>query len=590
VILRSSDGTIIDEATYGNWDDGDVRDNAAVAIDPFSLARVGNTYYSRDDFRITATPTKGASNKITDKKPHDDESAPTIIISELVPHPSSLDPAHEFIELHNPNNIPVNLGGWELLLLDDTQYLFPLDEVLAPREYRAYSRKVTNFALKNSGGERVRLYAPYAAAPSDEVRYVENTPLGSSYSRAASGIFQWSKNPTPGAKNEITRDNRSPRVVIHGPTVGAPNDFLTFNASDTTDDDGDQLTFHWEFGDAIAADGAVVHHTYQEEDAYPILLTVSDGKESIAHYHHIVIEDRRAILAIPMPGITSAARSVVPAPSSVIPVKGSLPPAKPDRSLSSEISSAGKIQSQLNVLTPLDRIRTLKSGTAVRVEGVVAVVPGIMSANYFYIAGSGIQIWNPKKEFPALERGDRIVVSGTVRKNGSEHAVRIDGADAIRIVAHEDAPIPYETSLADIGESREGELVRVAAQVADTRWPNVYLEDGDVRVRAYITRTTDIAKEQFRKGEEVTVTGIVSETSAGYRILPRDRDDIEGVTKSAEQVVLGEKVEGPQILTLPERADPRSQLFKYFLATLLATLVIVGVLGYQYLLDRKKRE
>lgn len=578
LLLKSPDQVIIDEVTYGVWDDGDVRDNASRAVDPFSLARVGATSSNRDDFHVTSTPTKGGVNKITSENVEEPQPPLTVIISEAVPNPVSRDPADEFVELYNPQDTPVSLRGWELVLLNDLKYVFPSSETLAPREYRAYPRAATNLSLANNGGERIRLYAPHAPRFIDEARYAENAPLQMSYSRGGDGVFFWTKTPTPGNANIITFGNRSPNIVIYGPHSGAADSPITLDASDTFDRDGDPITFRWDFGDGTIGNGPVVHHQYRDENAFSILLTVSDGKTSVAQFHHIEIGV--VPYEVDVQGV-SASDAVAPVSQQKTEKKSK------EKGNTSFSQKKNKIKNQSITATELSRIRSLPSGTHVRVEGIVSAPPGLMSENYFYVAGSGVQVWNPKKEFPKLERGDRVAVEGTTRKNGAELAIRIDNMKAVAILDHEEEPIPHEVKLSDIGEALEGTLVRITSTVVDMRWPNIYLEEGDARIRLYAAKNTGIDKDSVHKGDTIRATGIVSETSAGYRILPRDQNDII-VSNTTSGQALPEKTTEERVLTLPERQDPRKIFFRYFLVTSIATIVILCGLGVQYYLDRKK--
>lgn len=52
---------------------------------------------------------------------------------------------------------------------------------------------------------------------------------------------------------------------------------VTFDASTSTDPNGDQLFYTWDLGDGTFASGEVVEHTYWTAGTYPITLIVSDG-------------------------------------------------------------------------------------------------------------------------------------------------------------------------------------------------------------------------------------------------------------------------------------------------------------------------
>ena len=76
--------------------------------------------------------------------------------------------------------------------------------------------------------------------------------------------------------------------ISPGVTVQAGTE-ITFNASTSTDPNGDQLFFNWDLGDGTTATGSIVHHTYWApcaspnpcvSGAYPVTLVVTDGMAS----------------------------------------------------------------------------------------------------------------------------------------------------------------------------------------------------------------------------------------------------------------------------------------------------------------------
>jgi PKD repeat protein len=53
---------------------------------------------------------------------------------------------------------------------------------------------------------------------------------------------------------------------------------VSFDASATTDPDGDAMNYNWDFGDGNTGGGAMVNHVYQNLGAYTVTLTVDDGE------------------------------------------------------------------------------------------------------------------------------------------------------------------------------------------------------------------------------------------------------------------------------------------------------------------------
>jgi PKD repeat protein len=72
--------------------------------------------------------------------------------------------------------------------------------------------------------------------------------------------------------------NRPPVATGHAPDEawgGAP---VTFSGSESSDPDGDPLTFSWAFDDGESATGAVVTHAFIETGKHTAKLTVTDGR------------------------------------------------------------------------------------------------------------------------------------------------------------------------------------------------------------------------------------------------------------------------------------------------------------------------
>jgi PKD repeat protein len=63
------------------------------------------------------------------------------------------------------------------------------------------------------------------------------------------------------------------------PVVGVPPLLVNFDASQSTDADGDSLAYSWDFGDGTApATGVSVAHSYQNAGSFTATLTASDGR------------------------------------------------------------------------------------------------------------------------------------------------------------------------------------------------------------------------------------------------------------------------------------------------------------------------
>jgi len=87
--------------------------------------------------------------------------------------------------------------------------------------------------------------------------------------------------------------NQAPTAVI-----AEPADFalvnntapVTFSGNGSSDPDGDLLTYKWDFGDNVKADGKNVQHRYASAGVYTVSLNVSDGQLSNAASITLLVE------------------------------------------------------------------------------------------------------------------------------------------------------------------------------------------------------------------------------------------------------------------------------------------------------------
>ena len=123
---------------------------------------------------------------------------------------------------------------------------------------------------------------------------ITNQPVGSTFD-TNSGEFNW----TPGAADAgtysvgfsvsdgllsdsetititITAGNAPPVANPGGPYQGATGQPVSFDGSGSSDPDGDNLSYAWDFGDGGTASGAMVSHTYAVAGSYLVTLTVTD--------------------------------------------------------------------------------------------------------------------------------------------------------------------------------------------------------------------------------------------------------------------------------------------------------------------------
>ena len=80
-------------------------------------------------------------------------------------------------------------------------------------------------------------------------------------------------------EDELEQENRAPQATIAITPVDGQvrvNETVSFQGHQSSDPDGDPLTYHWDFGDDDSSSGVSVSHAYGSEGNYTVKLTVTD--------------------------------------------------------------------------------------------------------------------------------------------------------------------------------------------------------------------------------------------------------------------------------------------------------------------------
>ncbi|MCX6551689.1 MAG: PKD domain-containing protein [Acidobacteria bacterium] len=130
-----------------------------------------------------------------------------------------------------------------------------------------------------SDGRASALYtAPLPAAePVDTQTVVQimATPVGSDYGNSSARYVSIRLVP-PGI---ILPPNGTPvAAFVYAPSAPITQSDVTFDATSSTDADGQIVTYSWNFGDGSTGTGSVVRHQFSSGGAYTVVLTVTDDR------------------------------------------------------------------------------------------------------------------------------------------------------------------------------------------------------------------------------------------------------------------------------------------------------------------------
>ncbi|MBW6441192.1 lamin tail domain-containing protein [Patescibacteria group bacterium] len=179
------------------------------------------------------------------------------------------------------------------------------------------------------------------------------------------------------------------------------------------------------------------------------------------------------------------------------------------------------------IVADITEVKDFDKYSRVKISGIVSTPVGIFSDKSFYLSGSGIQVYSYKIISKEINVGDKIELRGILSEVGGEIGLLIENDNDIVILNHDNLVEAKLISTGDLRDELVGSLVITEGQVVNDGQNLFYIDDGNGKAKIYIKSFTGIGVPDIKEGLWVTVTGQVSKTSLGYRILPRFQNDIK---------------------------------------------------------------
>lgn len=615
-IILKYNGNIIDQVSYGSWDDGHISDNALLAGDPNSVARKINGQDSdidSSDFALTATPTKNYANLITAVSVPNPPATPAgggatsgglsqpalvsfnpsdVVINEFVSDPA--DGETEWVELYNKTDSLINLKNWQIedgsgktTELSGAIYSRQMAVVLSPK------------GSLNNSGDLIVLKDP-ADNIIDRVAY-GTWADGNIFDNALSAgdpqaVARW----TDGIDTDI--DYNDFRITDY-PTKGLPNiinDLATSTLEIKTASSTEirQLAEQMadkkvEFPRLVITEllpnpaGSDLSEEFIEIYNPNTLAAdlsgwfLDDNEEGSRPYEipDLVIEPQeylsffRKETGLALNNDTDQARLINPLGEVISEVeykniKEGLAYALDEKN-NWQITSA-PTPGEIN---EIEREENKNENSAVKnklikITGIVAVEPGILGAQIFYLLDEDIEVYSYKKDFPPLTVGDVVEVVGELSDGSGNRRIKIASSSNIKIIGRKNELMPVAVSLSEIGADTQGQLVKIAGEIIEMKGNYIFLDDGSDEAKIYLKASAQIDKSLFKEGERIEVVGIVLQSAGGFRLLPRYETDILRV---------GE-VQGAQEENKPA---PENNKRKYLLAVGVFVFLFLAWFGYR---------
>lgn len=232
----------------------------------------------------------------------------------------------------------------------------------------------------------------------------------------------------------------------------------------------------------------------------------------------------------------------------------------------------------------IEEIKTRPKNSWVKFSGIVTAVPGLFGKRVIYVQdeNSGIRIYFYKALWPNIKIGDKIIIIGKISSSAGEYQVRIYDPSAIIILETSKPPPARSVKIKDISDYLIGRLIKISGIVVRVSGSTIWISDGKNEIRIYLYSSTGIKKLGLKKGDKIVVSGILSKTSAGYRLLPRKREEIKTVKYSSKKVAAASTDNVFKALDHANRAGTDYRGDKIFSVKNFITLKIIGVVGLSF--------
>ena len=528
----------------------------------------------------------GSTQEDGAKDVKDNYSIPEIIITEFLPNPEDSDRDNEFIEIYNNEEKDIDLEGWTI---QDKAgkvktFIIPEKNIIKAKSYKVFYSDETRIALNNSG-DGIMLKNSYENIIS-ESSVSDSAKEDQSYSLDDNNKWVWTLRPTPGRENVIKLEDQkvlekdveikdsgeesvikkvetekkveydfSDQVIIseifpnpagRDNTNGLyewielynnsekdvnlsgwqlddvlnkgskphtiesmiikANDYILLSSDVTKvifNNSGDEINLLW-------PDGSVVEK-------------VSYGKSQEGHSYSLSSEEIWFWSKDITPGKENKAQNIIAESE----IKDKI---EYDNFENFEDAKDQNYLVENNYIdAEIKDLDNFVKYTRVKIFGTVSTPPEIFSDEILYLSGggAGVQIFYKEGKFLNIQIGDFLEVTGLISEIGGETRILVFSAKDIKIISRDNFIEPQIISTGKINKAVEGLLVTIEGKISAIKEDIFFVDDGSGEIKIYIKPQTKIQIGEIQIGNWVVITGQVSRTSLGYRILPRFQNDIK---------------------------------------------------------------
>lgn len=546
------------------------------------------------------------------------EDYSAILINELLPNPQGSDDS-EWIELYNNSQLTINLNGLKIQDNSSTVYSINIDDFLTTQiysyNYFVIERAVSGIALNNTGGDCVKLLSS-ANILIKQICYSETAVENKSYARKSDNSWSWTEILTKGSQNQfinINQPNFDDELVTSTTFLINQDQLIDYNSLIISEflpdpigsDTGEFIEIYnqststinllnWQLDDQVGGSSPykiiepviiapAQYLVFYQNETNISLNNTNDTVRLIAPTSLII---QNINYQNPPTGQSSNYNFLTQQWYWAEPTPGLLNNQNENQIENTFITANLTAEEQLEeyLFSTITQAKELVKGSKVKIHGIVTALPGTFSKNYFYVSEinfenqeifleNGIQIYSYKKDFPDLKLGDVIEIKGEISETQYEKRIKTTSQQDIIILDNLSLPAAFLISISEIGEEVAGGLVKVSGEILDKQKNTIILADESGEIKVYFKNLSNDFN-QLKEGYLIEVSGIISETKNGFRLMPRLGSDWQ-----IGEIITGQNGDNQLSLTTEQKMIARlPNNIKKYLTFGLIFLIIIGLI------------
>ena len=188
----------------------------------------------------------------------------------------------------------------------------------------------------------------------------------------------------------------------------------------------------------------------------------------------------------------------------------------------------------------LNQIRDLSLRQKVLIQGRVVVLPGVFSRNVIYINDglSGLQVYFSSADWPELEVGQELMISGSVSQSLGEKRVLVKEKVDIVTLGEVETVNSSEISAVEIDLPLVGSFISLEGKLIEKENSRLLMADDNGEFLVYLKKGAEISSSLYEVDDQLRISGIIVQNKEEFRLQPRSEDDIQKIDKD-DEVVMG---------------------------------------------------